>query len=159
MLKRFLLVSLLCAAPVFAKDAAPQTLADINRLLELTGAMAMGQQMADALVKQILAMGKSSKLPPRVIEIMQDEASATMKDNMADLQKQIASRYADHFSDGEIRQLIAFYQSEVGRKTVREMPLLMQECMEAGQQWGQTIQPQVKERITARLKKEGYESR
>jgi hypothetical protein len=51
--------------------------------------------------------------------------------------------------------MIRFYSTDLGKKTIRVMPALMQESMAAGQQWGQALGPQIEERVKARLKKEG----
>jgi hypothetical protein len=41
--------------------------------------------------------------------------------------------YAQHYSVAELRQLGAFYKTPVGAKTLRLMPQLMNEGMQAGQ--------------------------
>jgi hypothetical protein len=61
--------------------------------------------------------------------------------------------YAKHFTDEEIRQLVAFYRSPVGQKLVREQPALLQEGIAAGQVWGQ----QATARVMLRLKEKGYQ--
>jgi hypothetical protein len=42
--------------------------------------------------------------------------------------------YARHFTADEIKQLAAFYRTPVGQKTMTEMPSLMMEAMQVGQQ-------------------------
>jgi hypothetical protein len=53
--------------------------------------------------------------------------------------------------------LMRFYSSPLGQKTIQAMPLLMNESMQVGQQWGQALGPEIQTRIRARLKKEGFE--
>ena len=44
--------------------------------------------------------------------------------------------YEKHFTNDEILQLISFYKSPIGQKYIQELPGIMQESMQAGQQWG-----------------------
>lgn len=50
--------------------------------------------------------------------------------------------YDKHFSEGELRDLVAFYQSETGKKVVQEMPALYAEAIAKA---GELIAPKVKE--------------
>ena len=53
--------------------------------------------------------------------------------------------------------MIGFYSTDLGRKAISAMPGLMSESMAIGQQWGQSLGPEIAERVRARLKKEGIE--
>ena len=61
--------------------------------------------------------------------------------------------YAKHFSHDEIKQLIAFYQSPIGKRLIEEQPAIAQEAMQVGQAWGQ----QIGQRIAQKLKDAGYD--
>ena len=47
--------------------------------------------------------------------------------------------YNQHFTDDEIKQLITFYETPVGQKTVKEMPQLVTELQSLGQKWGENL--------------------
>lgn len=59
--------------------------------------------------------------------------------------------YAEAYSEAELRELIAFYKSPVGRKTVDMMPRLMQQGAEIGQRQVEPHLPELQRRIQARL--------
>jgi hypothetical protein len=63
----------------------------------------------------------------------------------------IAAVYDRHLSSEELRQLIAFYRTPVGRKVIAEMPVIVQESMQAGQTWG----TQIGTSVAAQLANEG----
>jgi hypothetical protein len=50
-----------------------------------------------------------------------------------DLKIDIAAVYAETFSEDELREVIAFYQSPLGRKLLDRMPELMQKSMQISQ--------------------------
>jgi uncharacterized protein len=43
--------------------------------------------------------------------------------------------YVKHFTHDEVRALLDFYTTPVGRKVIRVMPMLAQESSAAGQRW------------------------
>lgn len=47
--------------------------------------------------------------------------------------------YDKNYTHEEIIGILAFYESEIGKKTVTKMPIIMQESMAAGQEWGKKI--------------------
>ncbi len=61
--------------------------------------------------------------------------------------------YAKHFTHDEIKQLLAFYQTPLGQKMIANQPAIMQESMEAGQEWGGQLGRQVAKELEA----EGYQ--
>ncbi len=44
--------------------------------------------------------------------------------------------YDRHLSHEEIRGLIQFYETPLGRRLVKVLPQIMQESMAAGEEWG-----------------------
>ena len=50
-----------------------------------------------------------------------------------------AASWDKHYSHDEIKQLVAFYESPIGKKMVATQPLIVQESQVAGQQWGATL--------------------
>lgn len=59
--------------------------------------------------------------------------------------------YRDAYDDAEIRELLAFYRTPVGQKTVRLMPVLMQQGAEVGQKLVAPHLPELERRLTERL--------
>ena len=63
--------------------------------------------------------------------------------------------YHKYFTLEEIRSLIQFYKTPLGRKTSAVMPKLAQEGIKAGQLWGQSIAPKISQRVLNRIQTEG----
>jgi len=62
------------------------------------------------------------------------------------------SIYDANFSADEIKQLVVFYQSPVGRKIVVQLPQLAQQIIAMGQSWGEQAGARAVERIRAAVK-------
>lgn len=118
---------------------------DILRMLELSGAGAMGVQVMGQLAQ---AYGQ---MMPNVPQQFWDEFLAEA--DADSLVRLVVPIYAKHFSHDEIKELIAFYQSPVGRKMVSVQPQIVQESHKVGEKWGEEIGV----RIMARLKEKGYQ--
>ena len=58
----------------------------------------------------------------------------------------------------KIRQLIAFYQSPLGRKISISLPEIQQESVEAGRAWGERLGDRMHEELQKRLTEKGYRS-
>ena len=52
-----------------------------------------------------------------------------------ELVKLIIPLYDKHLTHPEIKELIKFYETEVGKKLISVMPAITAESMQAGQQW------------------------
>ena len=111
------------------EDAAK--IADIRRLLELTGTREMVNQMKSSMVAQY------RQNVPNIPSAMFDEMMAELK--AEDLEESMIPVYANHFTGDDIKQLIAFYESPFGRKVMREMPQIIAEANNVGIQWGQGV--------------------
>ena len=62
-----------------------------------------------------------------------------------------------HFTDNELKQMIEFNKTELGQKIIRVMPQITQEGMQAGRLLGQSLGPEIQQRIAARFQSEGIQ--
>jgi hypothetical protein len=132
---------------------------DIEYLLEITGATAIGKQMATYAVAQMTQALKKARpdIPQRALDMLPEEIGAVFEARAGSFKEIVIPIYHKYFTGEEIREMIRFYSSDLGRKTIRIMPALINESLTAGQQWGQSLAPLVTERVKARLKREGVE--
>lgn len=117
---------------------------DIMKLLRLSGSGELGIQVMDQML--ITFESSFSQVPQKFWDDFRKEIKSD------DLLELIAPLYDKYFTHDDIRELIRFYESPIGKKMIMTMPLVMQESMSIGQQWGEEIGG----RIMKRLKEEGY---
>ena len=137
----------------------PELEAAIGELIDATGALEIGEQFAAAIINQMTGALRESQpdVPTQAFDIISEEVTATITGEleMGNFQALIVPIYAKYFSLEEVRQLLAFYQTPLGRKTVEVMPQLTQESMLVGQSWGLDIGPVIGQRVARRLAEEG----
>ena len=115
----------------------------VRQLLTASGAGNTGKLICD----QMMANFRKS-LPNVPADFWDDFQKETRPESFVEL---VVPVYQKHFTSAEIDQLIAFYQSPIGQKLVKEQPAIVQESMAAGQQWGQ----QIAQKLMQKLREKG----
>jgi hypothetical protein len=141
-----------------AAGASPQLLSrsvgprarerEVRRLVELVGVVEKELASIDVV------MDMMKKQMPTVPERVWPDVRAEFVKNFT-RESIIAGYmpiYSSHFNATEIRQLLAFYSSPVGKKLVAEMPLIETEAFLKGIERGREIG----ERLREILKAKGY---
>jgi hypothetical protein len=92
-----------------------------------------------------------------VIEVVRDVfhaefvkafASSDMKD------KQVAL-FAKYYTHTEIKGLIAFYETDLGRKAIANAPQLVRDGAAIGEEWARGAMPGLMKTVETRLRSEG----
>jgi uncharacterized protein len=144
------------ALPAHAEAPSAQR-AKIVEFMEITGARDLGEQVMLAMVQQVSASAQQANpnVPKRVHELVRDVAIEVLKEHSDELFSKAVVLYEKHFTEAEIDELLAFYRSPIGKKTIQVMPVLMGEMVAVSQAWGQGLEPLLQQRIRARLAAEG----
>lgn len=104
-----------------------------------------------AAISQMVTMFKQQKSSvPN--EFWNEFEQAATKNVSEDLLNMLLPVYQRHLSETEIKDIIKFYQSPAGKKFAEKSPLIMQESMQIGQQWGMKIGQELEKK----LKEKGY---
>lgn len=125
--------------------------ADIRRLMDVTGAKGLMKQMMDGMEKNLKPMMVSS-LPPgdyrdRLVELFFEKFHS--KADTQELIEMAVAGYDKYLSDEEIKGLIAFYQTPLGRKALEVLPKLTVELQSEGVNWGQELGRQCMQEVLA----------
>lgn len=68
----------------------------------------------------------------------------------------MAQTYASHFTEAELKELIAFYRSPTGKKLVTELPTVLEESFAGVRQWGAKTSEEFITALRAEMKKRGH---
>jgi uncharacterized protein len=151
MMLLFLLMSLAAGpapapgrAPAAAPVIDPAKEADIRKLMAITGQGELGP----SVVEQVMASFKAAytKVPDATwteLEKQMDPASLTTM---------LVPQYDSRFSADEVKQLLTFYQSPLGKKLVKTLPELNAASEDVAADWAH----KAADRMTAQLEAKGY---
>lgn len=137
-------LTLALTLPAFAEEQADvesdgRKRALALKVMEVTGATAQGEQVARSLLSPLRPYF------PTVPEETWDELRLAFDvDQIVELSIPI---YTRNFDEQELKDLVEFYQSPLGRKVIERMPLVMQESMMAFNNWNQQKLREVVEKL------------
>lgn len=114
----------------------------IRILLDLTGT----EKTVEVMKTQFVNIVKETD--PNVSPALLDSLFRRM--NIDGLYAISVPIYDKHLDEETIDGLIEFYKTKAGREFVRKMPVIMQESMQAGAQWGQRIMLDVLKELRGR---------
>jgi hypothetical protein len=125
---------------------------DVLQLLKANRTLEHAQQVADLVANNLtrFARARQPARADRLLAQARDVAHQVFAEHMDSLEATLAELYDRHFSHDEIRGMLAFYDSELGRKSLRVMPVLVQSSIQGMQAWAQALVPQIRERMRVR---------
>lgn len=139
---------------VRADELSDQKRADIRTLLKAAGGVASANEMVGPVTEQMVQAVKSARpdLQQDVLDNIRKVVTDTIRgaiESQGGLLDQLVPVYHAHLSQAEVKELIAFYTSPIGRKFADEQPKISREAYEVGMQWGKSLGPLVRQRVEA----------
>lgn len=110
-----------------------------RELLEVTGGSEMGLQMMEQMMQSLAAAqpGISQEFSERFLE----EVDPTELDEL------LVPVYVKHLTAAEMEATLEFYRTPAGQSILQKMPLVMEESVRLGQQWGMEVAQRVVEKL------------
>jgi uncharacterized protein len=140
-MKRILLVFVLFFAVQLLNAQEPSTSKEtaIRKLISIAG----GEKMASTMIDQMIEIYRQESIPidAKLMEELKKEA------DVASLMESMVPMYDKYYTEKEINQLVAFYNSPLGKKTIEVMPKLTQESMQIGAEWGKKAMERVRKKL------------
>jgi uncharacterized protein len=134
--------------------AAIQTAKEV---VKITGATALFTPLIPGVVEQAknLFLQQNPALAKDLNEIAV-QMRADLAPRMEELNAEVAKLYAAHFTEAELKELLAFYKTPVGMKLLTEQPKVGEEGLKFAQDWANQLSDQVIGRMREELKKRGH---
>jgi uncharacterized protein len=146
-------------AQVPARSPSPAAILIAKQILEIKGTK---QTVFDPLVRGVIEKAKDQFMQTNFMW------AKDLNEVAAQLEKQYAPRsgelldaaariYASHFTEAELRQLLAWYRSPLGRKALVEEPKAFDEGLAHAGEWGENFSTEVIARMRDEMKKRGHD--
>lgn len=119
----------------------------LKKMFEVSGS----EESYQSAIKQMLNMYKQqySNVKAEVWAELEKEFLKTSLDNLTTM---LAPVYQKYMNLEDLRELIKFYQTPTGKKFAQNTPLIVQESMQVGQEWGK----KVGQDFAQKMKEKGY---
>jgi hypothetical protein len=79
-----------------------------------------------------------------------------LQPRFSELTDEIAKLYADAFTDSEMKEILAFYQSPIGKKLIEVQPKMTEASMNFAQNWANKLSEEVTARMREELMRRGH---
>lgn len=119
----------------------------LHKMFEVNGSKASIQVIFDQMFQ--MQRQHSTYIDAEVWDEFEKEFK---KYSMDDLFEMLVPVYQKYLTREELEEIIAFYETPVGRKFAENTPALTQETMQVGQKWGM----QIGEKIDSSMIEKGY---
>jgi len=146
------------ARPAAAANPSQASILIAKQLVELKGVTAMYAPLVRGVVEKV----KNQFMQTNFMWGKDlNEIAANLERDYAprvnELVDATARTYAEHFTDAELKEMLVFYQSPVGRKMVAQEPKILDDSMNYAGQWGDTLSEEVIVKMRAEMKKRGHD--
>ena len=147
-MKKSILTVLLALITSFAfSQSTDNYKLSLKKLLQLSGT----ENSYKGAIVQMTAMFKQQQ-PNVPTEFWDEFAAEANKDAFNMLFNLMLPIYQKHLTEKDLLDIITFYETPTGKKYAEKTPLIMQESMLAGQEWGK----QLGQKVADKLKAKGY---
>ena len=155
-LAAFLLLAM-PGTPVVAQQPSKNAVALANEILDVRGSMTI----FEAIVPGVVEKSKATLLQmnPNLFKDLNEVSAELRKEfapRLASLREEIAKLYASRFTEQELKDTLAFYNSPLGKKIVAEEASFVDRSMATAQDWAIKLNDEVLRRFRAEMKKRGH---
>lgn len=157
--RRFLSCICFLLPAIPALGQARPTTAEIETLLHLNGSVAIISQLGPVMAEQVIAAMRKANpaLPARADAVVSNVVETYVQEQAAHdtVTNFLVPIYRKYFTENDVKQLIGFYRTPIGRKFAQVTPPISFESTLAGQQWAESIAPGLQAKLLEALKTQG----
>jgi hypothetical protein len=137
-LRSLLILPLIACSASLADEASHREAA--IRVLEITKADKAMLGGFQAMVDPIVADMRQRGMPEAAAQEVKDAINKWFTEEIKweDIKPKMADIYVQQFSESELKELIAFYQTPTGQKAIEKLPTVMQQGAIVGREYAQT---------------------
>ena len=142
---------------VQAQQPSVAAIQTAKEIVNLTGATTLFNPLIPGVVEQAknLFLQQNPGLSKDLSEIAV-KMRADLAPRSEELTAEVAKLYATHFTDAELKEVLAFYKSPLGAKLINEQPKIGEESLKFAQDWANRLSDQVIANMREELKKRGH---
>ncbi len=149
--------ALASSLPAMAAPPTPAALATAGEIVKLSGATSLFTTLIPGVIEQskILFLQQNPGLAGD-LNVITAKMRADLAPRLGELSAEVAKIYAEHFTEQELKDLLAFYNSPVGKKFIVEQANVVNSSLKFAQDWANKLSDEVTVKMREELKKKGH---
>ena len=144
-----MLLGVVLATPARAQSASAHS-ADSAKIAVIREIIAVTNVAETTRRGMMLGLEAQRMVQPNIPAAFWDEFTRRAERDMDEFLEMVIPVYDRHFTTSELRELLRFYKTPLGRQLVAKLPLIMEESSRAGQEWGAKLGEEVGRDLVAR---------
>ncbi|MGE0565735.1 MAG: DUF2059 domain-containing protein [Pseudolabrys sp.] len=121
-----------------------------------------GDKIFSPLIPGVIEQGKNMFLQqnPALQRDLNEVATKLRSDfepRKAEVMTAVARTYASHFTEAELKEILTFYRSPVGKKVIDQEVRVLGQSASVAQEWAVKFSDEVISRMRAEMKKKGHD--
>jgi hypothetical protein len=153
----FALVAIVATAQAQQKPS-PAAIKLAQEILDLKNAAALFKPMVPGVIERVKGMLSQTNMNLRKDL---DEVAANLNKvyapRTAEMMNEFANAYASRFSEAELKELVTFYRSPTGKKSIVIEPQIFEAVLSGLQTWQDDFAEEVIGRFRVEMKKRGHD--
>jgi len=140
-----------------AQQPSAASIAVAKQLLSVTGATSVFTPLIAGVVEQakLLFLQQDPGLAKDLNEVAV-KLRTDLQPRFSEINDEVARLYATNFSEQELKDILAFYQSPAGKKMLTVQPKVIDSSMAFAQTWANKLSDEVIAKIRDEMKKRGH---
>jgi hypothetical protein len=155
------LVVLGAAKPVLAQTAAapsPNAILIAKQIIEIKGVKKLFEPLVRGVVQKVKdQFMQTNFMWAKDLNEVADQLTKQYQPRTSELVDESARIYASHFTEAELKQILAFYQTPVGRKVVVEEPKALDQSVANAGVFGDNLSEEIINKFRDEMKKRGHD--
>jgi hypothetical protein len=152
------LAAIAIAGPAAAQTPSPAALLLAKQIVQLKGVDQMMNPIPRGVVEKVKSVVMQTNFMfEKDINEITVQLHQEFDGRGTELVDQTASLYASHFTEPELKQILVFYQSPVGRKMIAEEPKVIDESLQQANGWAENLSVDIMAKMRSEMKKRGHD--
>jgi len=114
----------------------------LKKMFEVSGA----EETYKNVITQMISIYKQEYTDIRS-EFWKEIENELLKTSLSDLAELLVPVYNKYMTKEDLESIIEFYESPIGKKFAKNQPMIVQESMQVGQQWGKKLGQEIANKI------------
>jgi uncharacterized protein len=141
-----------------SQQPSAAAMATAKELVTVTGATGLFNPLIAGVIEQakILFLQQNPALNKDLSEVA-EKMRVDLAPRFAEVTTEVAKLYATHFTEAELKEVLAFYKSPVGKKMLMQQPIVIDDSMKFAQTWANKLSDEVVKKMRTEMNKKGHQ--
>lgn len=148
------------AMPVLAQTAAPSpnSILIAKQIIEIKGVKKLFEPLVRGVVEKVKnQFMQTNFMWAKDLNEVADQLTKEYEPRTSELVDESARIYASHFTEAELKQILAFYQTPVGRKVIVEEPKALDQSVANAGIFGDKLSEEIINKFRDDMRKRGHD--